>query len=142
VIVRGHFHGDAPYFNAQLLYTGFRGYVWFLADTGATRTLLSAFDAKMLGVRAEHLEPTEKMIVSLGGSLSCFRASNVRLTLDADEGYVPLSIDLYVARYEWERLEENEIDRLFRLPSIMGRDILNRFRFTCDRRAGIVLLEQ
>ena len=142
MIVRGFFRRGAPYFSANVLFLHLHCYVWFLADTGASRTVLSALDANILGVRPEYLKPTEEQMVALGGSFSSFRLSNVRLAFDADEGRMLVDTDIFLARYDWEHLLQDEADRILRLPSVMGQDILSRFRFTCDHRAGIVQLEQ
>jgi len=35
----------------------------------------------------------------------------------------------------------DEVSRILRLPSVLGRDIINRFRLICDYSVGEVLLE-
>ncbi|MBI3329852.1 MAG: hypothetical protein HYZ81_24485 [Nitrospinae bacterium] len=57
MIIRGRFVGDAPYFASHLRSTHFQGLVWFLADTGASRTTLLDRDARLLGIPTQALEP-------------------------------------------------------------------------------------
>lgn len=140
MIIRGYFKDDAPYFTAHVLFTHFQGFVRFLADTGASRTLLSASDAGSLGVQTRQLEPAERAIVGVGGSVRSLLARNARLTLEATETYVPIRLDLIVVQHDWGALPHDEINRILRLPSVLGRDVLNRFRFTSDYGSGIVQL--
>ena len=57
MIIRGRFIGEAPYFAIHLRSTHFQGLVWFLADTGASRTTLLDRDVRLLGIPIEVLEP-------------------------------------------------------------------------------------
>jgi hypothetical protein len=41
-----------------------------------------------------------------------------------------------------QRLPPDEVARILRLPSVLGRDLINQFRFTCDYQAGIVELSR
>lgn len=141
MIIRGYFREGAPFFVVRVLFTYFEGDICFLADTGASRTLLSAYDALILGVETKLLEPASGAIVGIGGSVDSFRAYNVRFTLDADGTDVPVRGDLYVVQHDLQTLPRSEVKRILRIPSIMGREILNRFRFTCDYQSGVVQLE-
>jgi hypothetical protein len=69
VIIRGRFIGDAPYFAVHLRSAHFQGLVWFLADTGASRTTLLDRDGRILGIPSEALEPALLPLVGIGGSV-------------------------------------------------------------------------
>lgn len=142
MIVRGRFIGDAPYFAVHLRSTHFQGLVWFLADTGASRTTLLDRDAKLLGVSAESLEPALLPIVGIGGSVRSFLARDVEITLASDEGDLVLQQDLFVVQHDLGQLPPEEVARILRLPSVLGRDLINRFHFTCNYQSGIVELER
>jgi len=142
VIVRGRFVGDAPYFAVYLRSACFRGLVWLLADTGASRTTLLDRDVKLLGIPTEALEPALLPIVGIGGSVRSFLVRDVEITLASDEGNVILRQDLWVVQHDLEQLPPEEVARILRLPSVLGRDLINRFHFTCDYRTGIAQLER
>jgi len=142
VIIRGCFVGDAPRFDARLRFGHAEGPVRFLADTGASRSTIMDHDARMLGVRSEDLEPAPGCLVGIGGSIRCFVSRNVEIVLESDGGRFLLQQDLAIAQHDFAQLSPEEAARILRIPSVLGRDYLNRFRFTCDYQAGIVQLER
>jgi len=142
MIIRGRFIGDAPYFAVHLRSAYFQGLVWLLADTGASRTTILDRDMKLLGIPAEALEPTLLPIVGIGGSVRSFLIRDVEIVLASEEGDVVLRQDLWVVQHDLGQLPPEEVSRLLRLPSVMGRDLINRFHFTCDYQIGIVRLER
>ena len=111
-----------------------------LADTGASRTTLLDRDARLLGIPAEALEPALLPIVGIGGSVRSFLVRDVEITLASDEGIVALHQDLWVVQHDLGQLPPDEVSRILRLPSVLGRDLINRFHFTCDYQGGIVQL--
>ncbi len=141
MIIRGRFIGDAPYFAVHLRSAHFQGIVWLLADTGASRTTLLDRDVRLLGIPAEALEPALLPIVGIGGSVRSFLVWNVEVTFVSDEGDIALQQDIWVVQHDLGRLPPEEVSRILRLPSVLGRDLINRFHFTCNYRAGNVQLE-
>lgn len=142
MIIRGRFIGDAPYLAVHLRSPHFRGLVWLLADTGASRTTLLDRDARLLRISIEILVPAMLPIVGIGGSVRSFFAQGVEISMVSDEGNFVLSQDLWVVQHDLERLPPEEVARILRLPSVLGRDLINRFQFTCDYQAGIVQLKR
>lgn len=113
-----------------------------MADTGASRTTLLDRDVLLLGIQAETLEPALLPIVGIGGSVRSFLMRDVDMTLPSDEGDVVLRQDIWVVQHDLARLPPDEVARILRLPSVLGRDLLNRFKFACDYQAGIVELRR
>ena len=142
MIIQGHFVADAPYFAVHLRAQSFEGTVWLLADTGAARTTLLDCDARNLGIPREALEPAEMPIVGIGGSVRSFVLRDTEMAFVTDEGDFSLEQDIWVAQHDLDRLPPDEVSRILRLPSVLGRDVINRFRLTCDYSAGKVLLER
>ena len=141
MIIRGRFIGEAPYFAIHLRSTHFQGLVWFLADTGASRTTLLDRDVRLLGIPIESMEPGMLPIVGIGGSVRSFLLREVECSLASDEGDVVLGQDLWVVQHDLDQLPPEEVSRILRLPSVLGRDLINRFLFTCNYKSGIVQLE-
>ena len=119
-----------------------RTLVWLLADTGASCTTLLDRDVRLLGIQAEALKPALLPIVGIGGSVRSFLVRDVEVTLASDEGDVVQRQDLWVVQHDMSQLPPEEVSRILRLPSVLGRDPINRFRLSCDYRAGIVRLER
>ena len=142
MIIRGRFIGDAPYFAVHLRSAYFQGLVWLLADTGASRTTILDRDVKILGIPAEVLEPALLPIVGIGGSVRSFLIRDVKIALASEEGDVIIRQDLWIVQHDLGQLPPDEVSRILRLPSVMGRDLLNRFHFTCDYQAGNARLER
>lgn len=142
MIIRGRFVAGAPYFAVHLRSQHFEGLVWLLADTGASRTTLLDRDAQLLGISAEALEPATLPVVGIGGSVRSFLVRDVEITLASDEGDRVVQQDLWVVQHDLVHLPPEEVSRILRLPSVLGRDLINRFRFSCDYQAGLVELAQ
>lgn len=104
MIIRGRFIGDAPYFTVHLRSAHFQGLVWFLADSGASRTTLLDRDVRLLGLQAENLELALLPIVGIGGSVRSFLVQDVELTLASDEGDVMQRQDLWVVQHDLGQL--------------------------------------
>ncbi len=66
----------------------------------------------------------------------------VDITLASDEEDVILRQDIWVVQHDLGQLPPEEVSRILRLPLVLGRDLINRFHFTCDYQAGIVQLER
>ena len=115
--------------------------VWLLADTGATRTTLLDRDLRILGILFDALEPSPVALVGIGGSVRSCILRGVELTFGSEEGDLVLRQDLWTVQHDLAQMPPDEAIRVLRLPSILGRDVLNRFRFTADYQAGRVVLE-
>jgi hypothetical protein len=141
VILRGCFVGDALYFAARLVSPAFSGFVWFLADTGASRTTLLDRDVDLLKIPPQSLLLAPAPLVGIGGSAASYQIPDVVLTLGSEEPPWTEHLTLHAIRHDRERLSDEDRRRMLQLPSVLGRDVLNRFRFVCDASAGIVHLE-
>lgn len=132
MIIRGRFIGDAPYFSVYLKSTGFEGFVRLLADTGASRTTLLDRDVKLLGIEDTYLEPTSLPIVGIGGSVRSFLIKDVEFIMGLEKDEFVHKQDLWIAQHDLNELPPDEVSRILRIPSVLGRDIMNRFRLLCD----------
>jgi hypothetical protein len=142
VIVRGRFIGGAPYVSTHLRTAYFHGLVWLLIDTGASRTTLLDRDVKLMAVPGAALVPSVQPIVGVGGSVRSFQVRDVEITLAADSGDLVLQQDVWVVQHDLQQLPPDEVSRILRLPSVLGRDMINQFHFSCDYQAGIVELSR
>jgi hypothetical protein len=138
VIIRGRFVGDAPYFAVEVRSQNLRARVWLLADTGASRTTLLDRDVRTLRISAAALAPANVPVVGIGGSVSSYQLPAVSLSFAADAGAYVLQQDLWVVQHDFANLPAVEAARILRLPSVLGRDVLNQFHFSTDFRMKVV----
>ena len=140
--VRGRLIGGAPFFRAWVRSDGFQGALLLLADTGAARTTILDFDAKLLGVPYGDLPAAPRPMAGIGGVVRSFVARDVEVRIGFPGPVLVLRQDLYVTRHDIQGLAPAEMLRIMILPSIMGRDIIDRFRFVYEHATGTVLLER
>lgn len=122
--------GDEPPFD---------GHVRFLADTGAARTAILLRDARHLGLDRAFLSGTRTNVTGVGGSVEAVEIASVALALPQDGPPMEINMPVYVILYAG--VGEEQRRRLLRLPSLLGRDLLGRFRFTFDPGRSLVRLE-
>lgn len=107
----------------------------FLIDTGADATMLSPGDVLKFGIDVDALRGQQRSYTGIGGSMQMVE-EDARITF-YDEGadeWQDVFITLLVAAAE-------NAGPLTRLPSILGRNILNDYLCTLDARQGSVTLE-
>jgi len=132
-MITGRF-GDtttSPYIEASvhLPRLRIRGYVSFLVDTGASGSVLMPADAKKLGVNFGRLiHPTTSH--GIGGFSEGFNEVAVVGFSDGKHVY-GFDIELEIAK----RTKDNQ-----HLPSLLGRDILNRCRLVADHTRKLLTL--
>ncbi|HLY44121.1 MAG TPA: aspartyl protease family protein [Stellaceae bacterium] len=95
---------------------GIDGQVLFLIDTGAERTILMPADAIRLGVEFDKLKNQDEGIGFGGRSTMYPEPARVAFT----DG-----VGLFVYHITLDIAEDTEDGR--RLPSVLGRDVLNRW---------------
>jgi hypothetical protein len=99
---------------------GIQGFVQFLIDTGADNTVLMPADAKRLKVDYSKFTITDHSLGSGGASLDYLCPA---VAIFAEAGHTAHSYGITL------RLPEPKPE-LFIAPSLLGRDILNRWHMT------------
>jgi len=128
---------DAPYVNALLTCETFniRHPIEFLIDTGASRTTLSDTDATRLGIQHQKLARLREGTTGIGGVVATFTPPRVKLIFKTiQDTHIEELPRVFVLRHK--KGDEN----IRRIPSLLGRDILNKFRLLLDKERGVVTL--
>jgi hypothetical protein len=104
--------------------------VEFLVDTGASRTTICDKDAIKLGIDYNRLERFSEGMLGVGGIVNAYILRDVRLIFrrEDERSHVESFERIYVSKHAV--LDE----RIMRLPSILGRDMLNKYSFVYDKR--------
>jgi len=115
----------------------------FHIDTGASVTVLLDKDASYLGIDMGKLKKAERPLVGLGGTIDTYVIEDAALLLMAEGGeVVEEKPRLYVGTHEKRRLSSEEKALIARMPSLLGRDIIYRFRLVCDKDRDEIYLER
>lgn len=135
---------DAPFVEATLLCPalGLKKSLRFLIDTGASRTNLLDTDAEALGLDYAKLKKLKDGAVGIGGTVDTYILPDVRLVFESSQGLQEERLEqAFVLRHVFRGKKTREQkERIRALPSLLGRDIINRFRLITDRQAHLVVL--
>ncbi|MDH5782239.1 MAG: retroviral-like aspartic protease family protein [Candidatus Bathyarchaeota archaeon] len=109
---------------------GMRETIELLVDTGASRTTICDKDAIRLGIDFGKLEKLGEGMLGIGGSVDTYVLKDVKLVFrrEDEKGYVENFERIYVLKHAV--LDE----RIMRIPSILGRDILNKYALIYDKK--------
>ncbi len=118
---------SAAYIDAVLSFRGYYDRITFLIDTGATRTSILDSDAKRIGIELSDLEKSKKGVAGIGGIAQAFVANKPTLIFTSDGKEVEIELDaVYILKHkkfdDWTKI----------LPSLLARDVLNRYHFVYD----------
>ena len=126
----------APYLRVQVRFPtpGIEGELDFLVDSGADTTALLPDDMEKLGILYRSIAGKQKTASGIGGAAKC-KSLFALLAIDDDavlggKRQFEMDIDLFARRRGLDRL-----------PSLLGRDVLNQFVCTFDAARGRVTLE-
>lgn len=115
-----------PYLSARVFIPRFgaSGNVSFIFDTGADNTVLMPADAAALGIDFTDLsDPFESL--GIGGSALMYPERAHIAFLDESHGRI--------YAYDIELLVHHPTTEAMRVPSLLGRDIIDRWRVTYDK---------
>lgn len=107
----------------------------FLIDTGATRTTILDRDAITLGVSYMKLSKLTQPLLGLGGLVETYVARDATLYFKTEEGFEHKELtELLVVKHK--KVDEN----IMRIPSVLGRDILNKYKLVYDKENNLVAI--
>jgi hypothetical protein len=102
----------------------------FLVDTGATRTTISDKDAIRLGIDYDLLEKLGEGMLGIGGTVDTFILKDIKLIFHKEDKKTHEETLERICVLKHPQLNE----RILRIPSILGRDILNKHSLIYDKR--------
>ena len=126
-MLRGRF-GDtskAPYLEGRLVIPSLdlQGKVSFLLDTGSKVTVLAPADAKRMRLDYGPLTESDDALHGIGGSARIYETNAIVVFDGLQKITYSFVIQLAIL---------HPSETTIRLPSILGRDILNRCRIRCS----------
>jgi len=119
-----------------------KGYLKFLLDTGASTTAILDRDRELLGIRIDGLEKAPTRIGGIGGLVDTYIARDAKIIFKAlDVEHVEI-LDVLVLKHDFSRLSDEEIKRMLAIPSLLGRDVMRKFKLTYSEAKEYVALER
>ena len=136
--ISGFFRNDVGFINGHLVSEemGIDETVEFLVDTGASRTTLLDKDAIYLGIEYEKLRRVQDLS-GIGGSVEAYVIDDTTLLFRES---TPIKMPVFVIKHPLVTMDKEERIRILRFPSILGRDVISRFRLIFDRANSELLL--
>ena len=137
--IYGHFKtSEAAYVDATLLLPELelKSGIEFLIDTGAARTVIMEKDSEKLAIDYNKLSKSTIGLIGIGGVIETYEAKNASLHFIVKTGEEhAINIDrLRIARIP------KRGPMIPSMPSIIGRDILNKYKLEYDRRNDSVFI--
>ena len=102
----------------------------FLVDTGATRTTICDKDAMRLGIDYLALEKLCEGMLGIGGTVDTYNLKDIKLIFRQESKKPHEEILEKICVLKHPQLN----DHILRIPSILGRDILNKHSLIYDKR--------
>lgn len=112
-------------------------------DTGASSTIILDKGIRYLRLNIKNLRKSEKGVGGIGGLIDTYFIDDAIIVFKTEEG-IPYEekLTLLVGTHKLDRLTEQEKALVMRLPSLLGRDIIGKFKFTFNEKEGLVLFEK
>ncbi len=133
------FSPPAPSVSAQLesASLGLKRTVRLLIDTGASTTVILDRDLRRLGIDWDRLTKLEGQLAGIGGSVQTRLIEDGRLYFRTASGeFITVRSPVHVARHDLKTLGREARRMVMLLPSLLGRDIIEKYRFVFDRPRG------
>jgi hypothetical protein len=117
-----------------------KGYIKFLLDTGASATAILDRDRELLSIGIDGLEKAPTRIGGVRGLVDTYIARDARIILKTLEGEHVEILDVLVLKHDFSRLSGEEARRMLAIPSLLGRDVMRKFRLIyCESKQYVAL---
>lgn len=132
---------DAPYVRALFICSelNLREHIEFLIDSGASRTTIMDNDAVMLGIDPEQLEKSTEGTTGIGGVVDTYIIPMVTLIFRTSTGIHEEVFDrIFTLKHNPRNKREEQ--RIKRIPSLLGRDFINKYSLFLNKKKDVVLI--
>lgn len=136
--MKGFFRNGTGFVNIHLISESMEidETIEFLVDTGASRTTMLDKDAIYLGLDYNKLTKYKENLSGIGGSISTYVIEDASLIL----GDAQMDLPVFVGKHPIEKMSKEESIKILRIPSLLGRDVINKFRLIFDKEKEELIL--
>ncbi len=115
---------------------GIKKNIEFLIDTGAAKTVVMEGDSEILGIDYNILSKSAIGLIGIGGSIETYDARNASLHFALKTG------EEHVIKMDSIRIAKRTKMAVIKpsMPSMIGRDILNKYKLEYDKRHDSVFI--
>ncbi len=146
--IRGFLNRDyeppAPFIKVLLISknSNIRKFLDLHIDTGASSTIILDKDARYLGLDIKSLKKAKRNIGGIGGLIDTYLIKDAIMIFKTEEGMIyEERLNLLVGVHKLNKLTEKERRLIIRFPSLLGRNVLRKFRLIYDERSNEVFME-
>lgn len=141
--IRGFFQpkDNAPYISATVVQAAYHlsHSVSFLVDSGASATVIADVDVVRLGLDYDELQRLEEGMTGVGGTVETFVLPSVKLVFATDAEIHEEKLErIYLLRHR--ATDPRQRMRVEKIPSLLGRDVLNRYTVVLKQADDVVLI--
>jgi len=112
-------------------------------DTGAAASILLDKDVKRLKIDISELRTAERDLIGIGGLLKTQIIEDAILIFrSADGPPIIEKLHLLVGTHDPTKLSLKEKETILKLPSLLGRDVMYRFKLMIDKLRNQIYLER
>lgn len=111
--------------------------IFFLVDTGADVTCISALDANKLRIETRYLEQAGN-IIGIGGKCGTYKLTNIEIGLPDKVTQERMNFHIEELDFVYV-MEDNEG---LKMPSLLGLDLLKRFDIQSNRQGLFAVLKR
>lgn len=114
----------------------------FLVDTGASKTVIADKDAIFLKMDYEKLKKSPQRLTGMGGSVETYLLDDAVLIFKTDVDKLEFKLPVLFLKHDLTSMKEEDRIKILRIPSLLGRDIINRFKLIYNRhKSKLELIE-
>ncbi|MEM4310926.1 MAG: hypothetical protein QXX95_00860 [Nitrososphaerales archaeon] len=96
-------------------------------------------DRELLGIGINGLEKAPTRIGGIGGLVDTYIARDAKIILKTLEGEHVEILDVLVLKHDFSRLSGEEIRRMLAIPSLLGRDVMRKFKLIYSKQRNMLL---
>lgn len=112
-------------------------------DTGASTSIILGKDVRYLKLDTAKLNKAERNVGGIGGVIDTYVIEDAKLLFRTESGSLhEEKLRMLVGRHDSLRLDEESRNMVLIMPSLLGRDVLRRYRLIYDERSNEVYLER
>jgi len=140
-----HFEPSAPFVRVVLRSKslGLSYPLGLHIDTGSSVTIVFDKDVELLGVDVGKLRKAVRNVGGVGGMVDSYVVDDAELLFRTEDRKIKVEkLGLFVGKHDLTKLSESEQEMIMLVPSLLGRDIISKFRLVCDKRRQEVYLEK
>ncbi len=90
-----------------------------------------------MGLDYKNLKKHNQNVSGIGGSVETFIIDDATLIL----GLKQIHLSVFIIRHALGNLNKEDKIKILRIPSLLGRDVINRFRLVFDKQENKIFLE-